>query len=114
LDELPQLWNILRGDMNFIGPRPEVPEFIDPANPLHRRVYAVRPGLIDSGTLRWLDEAEVLARASDWKAYYREVILPDKLQCSLEDIEAKSLWRDCRLFVGGLGKIASRVAPRHS
>ena len=58
LDELPQLFNILIGDMSFTGPRPEIPEFIDVNNPIHIKIASVRPGLFDNATLQWIDEEE--------------------------------------------------------
>jgi len=105
LDELPQFFNILAGEMSFIGPRPEIPEFVDPDNPVQREVCRVRPGLIDSATLHWLDEAEVLAGADDWKEYYRTVVVPDKLARSLADIGTRSLGNDLKL----LGRVAAAV-----
>jgi lipopolysaccharide/colanic/teichoic acid biosynthesis glycosyltransferase len=98
LDELPQLWNIFRGDMTFIGPRPEVPEFVDRADPLWRRVLAVRPGLFDEATLRSFDEEARLGEVDNWRGYYRHVILPVKLTESIRGIEGRSLASDLVLL----------------
>ena len=98
--------------MNFIGPRPEIPEFVDPENPLQRELSQVRPGLLDSATLHWLDEAEILGAVPDWKLYYRKVVLPDKCARSLADIHAKSVSRDLRLFLQAIVLLFRRSPAR--
>jgi lipopolysaccharide/colanic/teichoic acid biosynthesis glycosyltransferase len=98
LDELPQLLNILRGEMSFVGPRPEIPEFVDTNDPIQQRVCQVRPGLFDSATLHWRDEAKMLDGMGDWQEYYRTVILPDKLQRSLQDIQVRSPVHNAQLL----------------
>ena len=79
LDELPELWNILCGDMSFVGPRPEVPRYVDLKNPLWQKVLQVRPGLTDPVTLSLRNEEELLATADDLESYYRQVLQPYKL-----------------------------------
>lgn len=98
LDELPQLFNIFIGDMTFIGYRPEIPEFIDSDNPIQRQVLLFKPGLFDSATLQWLDEAHILAQVDDWKEYYCKTILPDKLIRSLNDIKNRSVINNIRIL----------------
>jgi lipopolysaccharide/colanic/teichoic acid biosynthesis glycosyltransferase len=81
LDELPQLWNVLKGDMALVGPRPEVPRYVDPSDPLWRRVLEARPGLTDPVSLALRDEEEILAGVpSDRERFYRERLLPWKLE----------------------------------
>ena len=84
LDELPQLWNIVRGEMAWIGPRPEVPEFVDMDNPLWRQVLQMRPGLADAASIAFRNEEQLLAAVSDPQDYYRREILPRKLRLSIE------------------------------
>ena len=84
LDELPQLWNIVRGEMAWIGPRPEVPEFVDMDDPLWQKVLQFRPGLVDAATIEFRNEERLLASVPDPKNYYRREILPRKLRLSLE------------------------------
>ncbi len=84
LDELPQLWNIVRGEMAWIGPRPEVPEFVDMDDPLWQQVLQWRPGLADAASIAYRNEEQLLAAASDPRDYYRREILPRKLRLSIE------------------------------
>jgi lipopolysaccharide/colanic/teichoic acid biosynthesis glycosyltransferase len=92
LDELPQLWNVVRGDMSLIGPRPEVPAFIDLTDSNWRAILSVRPGISDLATLVYRNEEDVLAGAADPERYYRDVVLPTKMALSLHHIQARS-WR---------------------
>jgi lipopolysaccharide/colanic/teichoic acid biosynthesis glycosyltransferase len=81
LDELPELWNVLRGEMSFVGPRPEVPEYVDPENPAWKEVLRVRPGLTDPVTLRFRNEELLMAGVEgDRDAFYRETLQPLKLE----------------------------------
>lgn len=98
LDELPELWNILRGDMSFVGPRPEVPDYVDLDNPLWVEVLRVRPGLTDPVTLRLRDEEALMeAVEGDRDLYYRETLQPLKLEGYRSYLLARS-WRS-DLFV---------------
>jgi lipopolysaccharide/colanic/teichoic acid biosynthesis glycosyltransferase len=81
LDELPELWNVLRGDMSFVGPRPEVARYVDLQNPLWQEVLRARPGLTDPTTLRLRDEESLMAGIQgDRDRYYREALQPAKLR----------------------------------
>ena len=95
LDELPQLLDVLRGDMSLVGPRPEVPRYVAlyPAA-LRERALAVRPGITDPSSLQFLDEAQHLAAAADPEREYVERILPRKLQCAADYAEHATLRSD--------------------
>jgi lipopolysaccharide/colanic/teichoic acid biosynthesis glycosyltransferase len=99
LDELPQLWNIVAGDMAFIGPRPEVPRFVDLADKAWAAVLAVRPGITDPATLVWRDEETVLSASDDPERSYRVEVLPQKLALSAEYLRRRSLLLDFKLIV---------------
>lgn len=99
LDELPQLWNVLKGDMSFIGPRPEVPYFVDFENPVWNRVLSTRPGITDLASLVYRNEEEVLEGRDNPEIYYREVVLPAKLELNLYYLQHRSLWLDLKLLL---------------
>ena len=81
LDELPQLWNVVRGDMSLVGPRPEVPKYVALYPPgVAGQVLSVRPGITDEASILYRDEAEILARAADPERAYVEDVLPRKLE----------------------------------
>jgi lipopolysaccharide/colanic/teichoic acid biosynthesis glycosyltransferase len=82
LDELPQLWNVFRGEMSLVGPRPEMPAFVEQFQAGYAEILQVRPGITDPASLRYRSEAEILGRAADPVTYYTEVILPDKIEIS--------------------------------
>jgi lipopolysaccharide/colanic/teichoic acid biosynthesis glycosyltransferase len=99
LDELPELVNILRGDMSFVGPRPEVPEYVQLSNQLWQRVLEVRPGLTDPVTLRLRNEEELLAEVGgDTETFYLQDLQPYKLAGYLEYLAARSAWDDFRVL----------------
>jgi len=100
LDELPQLWNVVRGDMALVGPRPEVPRYVDLEDPRWRAALAVRPGLTDTVTLRLRDEEALLARAgSDPEVFYRQHLLPFKLRGAVAYERERSPGRDLAILV---------------
>lgn len=99
LDELPQLWNVVVGEMSLVGPRPEVPEFVDCSQPVWRSVLRVRPGITDPASIAYRNEEELLARASDPIRYYRESVLPAKLELNLEYLERRSFWLDLKVVM---------------
>jgi lipopolysaccharide/colanic/teichoic acid biosynthesis glycosyltransferase len=93
LDELPELWNILKGDMSLIGPRPEVPRYIDLEDPMWRLVLEARPGITDPMTLRLRNEEALLVEVEgDRERFYLETLLPFKLEGYLTYLQARS-WR---------------------
>jgi lipopolysaccharide/colanic/teichoic acid biosynthesis glycosyltransferase len=98
LDELPQLFNVLKGDMSLVGPRPEAPEFVQFEAPIWQAVLQVRPGVTDLPTLLYRDEEKLLATSSDPTALYRDTVLPAKLVLSLGRLRSRSFWRDLKLI----------------
>jgi len=113
LDELPQLIDVLRGDMSLVGPRPEVPRYVALYPPeLRARVLAVRPGITDLASIVFRDESALLARADDPEQAYRQVILPRKLELAARYVEQASLITDLRLILRTLAAIAGRGPGR--
>ena len=95
VDELPQLWNVVRGDMSLVGPRPEVRRYVEPDDPVWRQILAVRPGITDPVTLELRDEESVLAAApGDPERFYRERLLPAKLRSYAAYLDRRSAWSD--------------------
>ena len=98
LDELPQLWNVIRGDMSLVGPRPEVPRYVESYRPEWQKLFSVRPGITDLASLTFRDEESLLAAAHDRDRAYREVIMPMKLELALEGVERSSIANDLRII----------------
>ncbi len=98
LDELPQLWNVLVGDMSLVGPRPEVPRYAETYRPEWQNLFTVRPGITDLASLTFRDEESLLAAARDRERAYREVIMPAKLALALESVERSSLRHDLSII----------------
>jgi lipopolysaccharide/colanic/teichoic acid biosynthesis glycosyltransferase len=99
LDELPQLFNVLKGDMSLVGPRPEVPGFVQFDIPIWHAVLQVRPGITDLATLLYRDEERILGNAGDPTTFYRESVLPTKLLLNLSYLMSRSFGRDLKLIV---------------
>jgi lipopolysaccharide/colanic/teichoic acid biosynthesis glycosyltransferase len=98
IDELPELWNVLCGDMSLVGPRPEVPEFVDLKDPLWQEVLSHRPGITDPVTLRLRNEEQLLAKVVDKERYYIEVVQPYKLRGYARFVRDKSWKTDIRII----------------
>jgi len=94
IDELPQLWNVLRGDMSIVGPRPVIPQLAIEFDWAYARLLAVRPGLTDPASLKYSEEAEILGRRLDADRYFKEVITPDKIRISIAYQLSASRWSD--------------------
>ena len=99
LDELPQLFNVLKGDMSLVGPRPEVPEYVQLEAPIWQAVLQVRPGVTDLATLLYRDEEKLLGASDDPTAFYREIVLPAKLRLNLGYLRSRSFLRDLKLIL---------------
>lgn len=96
IDELPQLFNVLVGQMSFVGPRPDVPGFADQLKGDDRIILTVRPGITGPATLKYRDEEELLASVTDPEKYNAEVVFPDKVRLNREYVEHWSFARDIR------------------
>jgi lipopolysaccharide/colanic/teichoic acid biosynthesis glycosyltransferase len=110
VDELPELWNVLRGDMSLVGPRPEVPRYVDMNNPKWKLVLEARPGITDQTTLLLLNEEVLLASVNaNREEFYLNTLLPLKLEGYLSYLRERSFWGDVRVLVQTCGAV---VLPR--
>lgn len=116
LDELPQLINVLRGDMSFVGPRPDVPEFYERLSDADRVIFSIRPGITGPATLKFYNEEALLAEAENPEKYNREVIYPEKVRMNKKYIEEYSLLNDIgyvfqtlKMLSAGLLRLGKRI-----
>jgi len=98
LDELPQLWNVLRGDMSLVGPRPEVPRYVACYDDRQRGVLRTRPGITDPASIAYRHEERVLRGASDPDRLYREQVMPAKIALSLDYLEHRTVLSDLQIL----------------
>jgi lipopolysaccharide/colanic/teichoic acid biosynthesis glycosyltransferase len=99
LDELPELWNVLKGDMSFVGPRPDVPGYADRLTGRERRILDVRPGITSPASMKYMNEEEILALQPDPVHYNDHVIYPDKVRINLEYIQRRNFWLDLKIII---------------
>ena len=110
LDELPQLMDVLAGHMSLVGPRPEVPRYVQHYPPaLRERALAVRPGITDPSSLDFLDEGELLAAAADPEREYIDRILPRKLQAAADYAARATFWTDLRVIARTVRMLLQRA-----
>lgn len=113
LDELPELWNVLVGDMSFVGPRPEAPRYVSPEEQRWKRVLSVRPGLTDPTTLSLLDEESVLAAVTgDREEYYMRELLPTKLDGYIAYLDRRSWRTDLEVIWTTIASLLHRARRR--
>jgi len=105
IDELPQLINVLIGDMGFVGPRPEVPKYVAMYNEKQKEILKIRPGITDIASIRYRDENAILAQSRDPEQTYINEIMPDKLRLNFKYIENMSVIYDIRLIFETVLKI---------
>lgn len=108
LDELPQLINVLIGDMSLVGPRPEVRRYVDLYTPQQMRVLDVRPGITSLASIRYRNENEILAASDDPDRAYIEKVMPDKLAIDLEYVSDASLLNDIKLIFSTFREIITK------
>lgn len=99
LDELPELWNVLIGDMSFVGPRPDVPGYADQLKGKAREVLKLRPGITGPASLKYRDEEDLLAKQADPQKYNDEVIFPDKVRINLYYLHHYSFIKDIEMII---------------
>lgn len=98
LDELPELWNVLKGDMSLVGPRPDVPGYADKLEGNDRKILSLRPGITGAASLKYSHEEELLSRVEDPQRYNDEVLYPDKVRINRMYLERWSFWLDLRII----------------
>ena len=99
LDELPELWNVLTGDMSFVGPRPDVPGYADKLEGNDRRILQLRPGITGPASLKYRHEEELLAQVDNPQEYNDTVIYPDKIRINLYYLDHYSFVKDIQMIV---------------
>jgi lipopolysaccharide/colanic/teichoic acid biosynthesis glycosyltransferase len=114
LDELPQLWNVLRGEMSFVGPRPEIPYYVEKYTTEQKKVLAFQPGITDLATLEFRNEEELLSKAlsrakpnaeaakpsaNEMEEFYIKFCVPRKIQLNLDYARRASVWEDTKLIL---------------
>lgn len=108
LDELPQLINVLKGEMSLVGPRPEVPHYVSMYTPEERRLLMVKPGITDYASLRFSNEAEILRGAPDPEIAYMKLIRPEKIRLGLRYVETRSMIVDLKILARTLVSLLKR------
>lgn len=98
IDELPQLFNVLKGDMSFVGPRPEVRRYVDLYSKEQMKVLSVRPGITDPASIKYRNENDILSSASDPEQYYIQHIMPDKLKINIDYINTQTFIKDIKII----------------
>lgn len=108
IDELPQLLNVIRGEMSLVGPRPEVTRYVALYTPEQRRVLDLTPGITDPASVRFFDEESVLARYADPEQGYIAEVMPEKIRINLAYASTADVWSDIGVILRTLGVIAGR------
>ena len=114
INELPQLINVLKGEMSFVGPRPEIPEIVRLYSREQGRILSVKPGIVGPSQIRMRNEEELYAVDADPKQYYFDYILPEKLKIDLEYVDSRSFLKDLEYLIqGALITITGAITRRH-
>lgn len=99
IDELPQLFNIVKGDMSFVGPRPEINEYVQLFKSDYQKLLRIRPGITDPASIRYSDEESHLSLSENWEEEYKKKILPEKINLSLNYVENHNVITDFKLIL---------------
>ena len=111
LDELPQLWNVVRGDMQLVGPRPEVEKYVDMYDERQLRVFDCKPGITDVASLTFRDEESLLEAAEDPANFYIEKLMPAKIELNLDYAARRNFFSDLRVIVDTFLVVAGLKNP---
>lgn len=107
LDELPELWNVLKGDMSFVGPRPDMPEYAEKLKGQERLILELRPGITGPATLKYANEEELLASVPDPLKYNDEILWPDKVRINLEYYHKQTFFGDILIILKTIIRIGN-------
>lgn len=107
LDELPQLFNVLIGEMSMVGPRPEVPKYVDLYSIEQKKVLTIKPGITDYASLEYFEESELLAKSSNPEKTYIEEVMPKKLALNLQYVNNRSFIGDMKIILKTIERIFS-------
>jgi lipopolysaccharide/colanic/teichoic acid biosynthesis glycosyltransferase len=108
IDELPQLWNVCKGEMSLVGPRPEDPRYVALYTPEQRQVLVARPGLTSPASVRYRHEEELL-QGADWERIYVQQVMPHKLEMEREYLARRTLWSDVEVLAQTLGALFNGI-----
>ena len=106
IDELPQLFNVLKGDMSFVGPRPEISEYVNLFKTAYEKLLSIRPGITDPASICYSNEEILLSGSDNWEENYRKIVLPGKIKLSLHYVDNHNIITDLRLIVKTILKIS--------
>ena len=112
LDELPQLWNVIKGDMHLVGPRPEVPEFVARFSEEYRELLTFLPGITGPAAVEYASESHLLSLQDDPMRFYEESIMPRKIEIDLSYIHTRTLWGDLKILAQTMVVPLTKVAKR--
>ena len=105
IDELPQLWNVLVGDMSLVGPRPEVARFVECYSDSQRAVLALKPGVTDPASFAFFNESDILSTSSDPEQFYKDHLMPEKIRINLDYAAKANFAADLFLILATVGRI---------
>lgn len=108
LDEFPQLFNVLAGDMSLVGPRPDLPGYYDLLEGENRKILELKPGLTSHAALKYFDEEKLLQQQKDPLSFNNRIIFPDKVQMNLDYYYNRNFWGDVKIIMNSFGSIFSR------
>ncbi|MDQ7788246.1 MAG: sugar transferase [Thermodesulfovibrionales bacterium] len=109
IDELPQLFNVLKGEMSFVGPRPEIREYVTLFKAAYVKLLSIRPGITDPASICYSNEEVLLSHSDNWEDNYRKTVLPEKIKLSLHYVDNHNLITDMQLIIRTIVKTSLRI-----